>query len=145
MRDVGVLAGGVDDEEEVVAAVGDHQVVEDAAGLVGEEGIALASFLQARDADRDQRLQGERGILDPPRLRPDRHLAHMRDVEEAGGTPRVEVLLEDAGGILHRHRVAREGHHPPAEFLVEGEERGALQFRQIRQAIRLPLRLRVRR
>ena len=37
MGEIGILAGGVDDEEEVVAAIGDHQVVENAALVVGEK------------------------------------------------------------------------------------------------------------
>ncbi len=41
VRGVGFLAGGVDDQEQVVVAPRHHQVVEDAAGVVGEEGVAL--------------------------------------------------------------------------------------------------------
>ena len=38
-------------------------------------------------------------------------LPHMPDVKEPGFRARVEVLIEDAGGILHRHLEAGEGHH----------------------------------
>ena len=43
VRHVGVLARGVDDEEQVVAEIRHHQVIEDAAIFVGELGIALAA------------------------------------------------------------------------------------------------------
>ena len=49
-------------------------------------------------------------------------LAHVRDVEQAGVLARPIVLGEDAGGVLHRHVIAGEGHHASAElhvFVVE--------------------------
>jgi hypothetical protein len=42
MLDVLHFASGVNDDEEVVAAVGDHQIVKDAAAVVGEERVTLA-------------------------------------------------------------------------------------------------------
>ena len=48
VREVVGLAGGVDDEEQVVAAVRDHQVVEDAAGVVGEEARSAAAPARGR-------------------------------------------------------------------------------------------------
>ena len=39
--DVLCLAGGIDHHEQVIGAARDHQVVEDAALLVGEQGVAL--------------------------------------------------------------------------------------------------------
>jgi hypothetical protein len=38
-------------------------------------------------------------------------LAHVRHVEQRGLVAAVPVLGEDAGGVLHRHRIAGEGHH----------------------------------
>ena len=54
VREVGVLAGGVDHQQEMIARAGHHQVVEDAAGIVGELGVALLAGLQARDVARHQ-------------------------------------------------------------------------------------------
>jgi len=34
----------------------------------------------------------------------------MGDVEQAGGGARVLMLLQDAGGVLHRHAVAGKWH-----------------------------------
>ena len=57
-----VLAAGVDHQEQpVVAQIGDHQVVEDAAGLVGEQRVALPPGLQAGDVAGHQRLQRRGG------------------------------------------------------------------------------------
>ena len=56
---------GVDHEEQVVATIGEHQVVEDAAGAVGEEPVALPAFGKAEHVHRHQRLQRRRRILQP--------------------------------------------------------------------------------
>ena len=58
------LPRGVDHEKQVIAAVRDHQVVEDAALLGGEERIALAAFLEPEDVDRHQRLEREGRVVE---------------------------------------------------------------------------------
>jgi hypothetical protein len=63
VRGVGLLAGGVDDEEQVVVAPRHHQVVEDAAGVVREERVALLARGEADDVDRHQRLERRRGVV----------------------------------------------------------------------------------
>ena len=55
VREVGVLAGGVDHHQQVIAGTGHHQIIEDAAGVVGELGVALLAGLQARDVAGHQR------------------------------------------------------------------------------------------
>ena len=57
----------------------------------------------------------------------DEGLAHVRDIEQAGVGARVQVLLEDAEGVLDRHLVAGERHHAGAKRDVQIVERGALQ------------------
>jgi hypothetical protein len=52
MRQIGVLAGGVDDQLQVIAGAGHHQIVKDTAILVGELGVALLARLQAGDVAR---------------------------------------------------------------------------------------------
>ena len=54
-------------------------------------------------------------------------LPHVRDVEQPGLLARVQMLLEDAERILHRHLVAGERHHLGAERHVQLIERRALQ------------------
>ena len=43
MHDILGLARGIDDEKEMVAEIGHHQIVDDPAGFRREHGIALAS------------------------------------------------------------------------------------------------------
>ncbi len=45
VREIGVLAGGIEHHQQVIARAGDHQVVEDAAGVVGELRVALLAGL----------------------------------------------------------------------------------------------------
>ena len=122
MRGVGFLAGRVDHHEQVVAGVGDHQVVENAAVGVGELGVAGAPLAEAEDVARHQGLEpgGCVGPVDP-------QLAHVRDVEQPGLGPGVAVLAEDPERELHRHQVAGERHHLAAESLVQRGQRRGLQ------------------
>ena len=84
MRLVLGLAGGVDHQKQMAAEIRHHQVVENAAGFVGELGVALPARRDRHDVLRHQPLQRQRGILDLAGFRPQRDLAHMRDVEQAG-------------------------------------------------------------
>ena len=118
MGDVGALAAGIDDEQEVVGTAGHHQVVEDAAALVGEERIALPAGLETDDVDRHQRLERAGGVAaDEP------HLAHVRDIEERGRRPAMAMLGDDAGRVRDRHRVAGERHQLGAELDVKRMQR----------------------
>jgi hypothetical protein len=125
--DVLGLAAGVDDEEELAEARGrvgrrgpyDHQVVEQAAGFVGEEGVALAAFGQAQHVHWHQRLE-RRGSVDA--FEP--QLALVRHIEERRRLAAVPVFGHQAGGVLHGHGVARKGHHAGAEFEVQCVQRG---------------------
>ena len=92
MGDVCVLAGRVDHQIEPVVGPRRDQVVEDAAVIVGELGVAHGHGREAGDIPRHQALQrgGGAGAGEP-------ELAHVRDVEEAGGGPCLRVLRHDAG------------------------------------------------
>ena len=134
-RDVGeilVLARRVDDQHQdaVLGLVGrarHHQIVENAALLVEELGVALAAGGEVQDIGRHEgfeRLRGRRMV------RPhEESLAHMRHVEEAGAGARVEMLGEHARRVLHRHVVSREGHHAGAERHMGAVQRRRLQRR----------------
>ena len=54
-------------------------------------------------------------------------LAHMGDIEKRCGAAAMQMLRHNAGGVLHRQRIAGEAHHAPAQFAVQRGERG---FRQ---------------
>jgi hypothetical protein len=123
MGDVGRLAGRVDHQEQTVAEVGHHEVVEDAAGGVGEEGIALAPDAEADHVDRHHGLQPGRRA----RAGED-DLAHVGNVEQAGRAAGVGVLAEDAAGVLHRHFVAGEGRELGPAFPVQIVERRMLEL-----------------
>ena len=126
MRLVLGLAGGVDHQKQMVAEIRHHQIVEDAAIRVGELGVALPARRDRDDVLRHQPLQRERRILDLAGFGTERDLAHMGDVEQAGGAARMQMLLEHAGWVLHRHLVAGEGDHLAAARHMERVERGAL-------------------
>ena len=127
MRLVVRLAGGIDDQKQVVAEVRDHEIVEDAAGLVGELSVTLPSRREAQDVLRDQPLQRARGVLDLAGLRPQRHLAHMGDVEQAGACAGMQMFPQHAGHVLNRHFIAGERHHLAAAGDMEVVKGGAFQ------------------
>ncbi len=121
--DVGVLARGVHDQEQVIAAVGDHQVVLDPAVVVGENRIALAAFRQADHVDRHQAFQRLGGALAAQH-----HLAHVADVEQPGGLARVQMFLHHAQRVLHRHVVTGERHHLRAQRAMHRLQRCVLKL-----------------
>jgi hypothetical protein len=110
MHDILGLAQGIDDEKEMIAKIGYHQIVNDPAGFRCEYGIALASRGEPENIGGDQPFQRLCRVFDPARSRPKHRLAHVGDVEQAGRGARVLVLLQDAGGVLHGHAVAGERH-----------------------------------
>ena len=121
LDDLGPVAG-VDDHEEERLAVGvvivAHQhVVEDAAGVVGDQRIAdLAQFHVGHAAG--EQLGQEDGRAGPLEAEP----AHVRDVGDAHGRAHGQVLFDDRG-ILHGHGPAGEIDHPAAVAampIVEG-------------------------
>jgi hypothetical protein len=127
MKEVFVFASCVDDDIEMVASIGDHQVVEDTAIVIGEKAVALATGLQPYQIDRDKTFERQRGVLVVAGAGSDDHLAHVGDVEEAGGRAGVQVFLQYAGGILHGHVVARERNHAGSERHMKGVQGGLLQ------------------
>jgi len=116
--EVGLVVGGVGDNEVTVAAepVGE-EVVDHATVLVAEDRVLGAADLDLGDVVREHPLQeGER----PETL--DLDLPHVGDVEHPGVRPHRRVLLADPL-VGHRHRVAGEGDDLRPELdvlLVEG-------------------------
>ena len=81
MRQIDLGARGVDHQKQPLAQIGHHQVVDDAAGLVGEQRVALPARMQPGDVAHRQRLQRR------DRARPgERRLPHMRHVEQAAAS-----------------------------------------------------------
>ena len=115
---IGVLAARVDYKEQRAKArsgrrsVGahHHQVVEQAAARIGEEGVALAS---RREVDQVHRHQGLEGGCSVVADQPD--LTHVRDIEQHRRRAALPVFGHQAVLALHRHRVAGKGHHARAQ------------------------------
>ncbi len=93
--------------------------------VVGELRVALLAGCEARDVGRHQRLQRLGRIV--AGLGGEPHLAHVRDVEQAGRGPGLGMLGQDAGRILHGHLVAGEGHDARPEFAMQRVKRRALE------------------
>jgi hypothetical protein len=125
MRGVGLLARGIDDQQQLLAHARGHEVVEDAAGRIRELGVAHAARLQAADVAGHEPLQRLGGVVEIVRSEAD--LAHMRDIEEPRRAPRVLMLGDDSGRVLHRHLVASERHDFRPQLAMQIEERRALQ------------------
>ncbi len=99
------FGGPVDDDIQFVIPPGHHQVVQNTAALVQQQGVANAAIREARDVAGHHRLQRlGRSVAG------EHDLAHMAHVEQAGMGARPEMLGHDAV-ILHRHLVSGEGHH----------------------------------
>jgi len=133
VRQILFLAGAVDHQEQMVAGIGDHKIVEDAAAFVGEQRVALAALGQADHVDRHQAFQRRRRIIT---FEPD--LAHVGDVEQAGRVAGVLVLLDDAVAVLDRHLVAGKGHHTRAQLAVQRVQRRLFQFARLVHGTELP-------
>ena len=85
--------------------------------------VALPPRRQPEHVHRHQPLQRRRRVGESARARPQRDLAHVAHVEQPGRRAGVQVLLQDAGRVLHRHVVAGEGHHPRPERHVQRVQR----------------------
>ena len=121
--DVLVDVGCVDDEEEVViGAFVDEEIVDDAA--VGMEHHAVDDFSVGQPAD----IVGEDMVDKAFGVRPaDGNLAHVRDIEDSAAGAHGFVLFFDAG-ILDRHVEAAERAHQGAEPDVQIVETCFFQF-----------------
>ena len=134
--EIGLLGAGIDDDVERPApALGgrtrDHQVVMGAALVVEQQGVADLAGLQPLDVAADQRFDhlGDGGVigLAIARLVVEHEEAgpHVRDIEETGMLAGPFVLGDDAGGVLHRQRIAGERHHAAAErYMLVVEDYG---------------------
>ena len=91
--------------------IGD-EVVDDPSVLVREQRVLRLTGLELVEVVRQHALQKVAGAR-PFHL----HLAHVRDVEDAGIRPHRAVLGDDAL-VLHGHLPAGERHHARSELDV---------------------------
>ncbi len=122
---VGGLAAGIDHQHEMITAMGNHEVVDDAAIGVGEKTVAQPERRQAQHISRYQQFESPRGILNSPGARTYRDLAHMRDVEQAGRSTRVQMFFENSKRIIDRHLVAGKRSDRCAQLKMKIVERQA--------------------
>ncbi len=81
---------------------------------IGEQGISLTISPEALNIYWNQRLQHCRttGPLEY-------HLPHMRDVKQARSLAGVQMLLDNAAGVLHWHVVTGKRNHFGTQFAVQ--------------------------
>ena len=103
----------------------DHEVVEDAAGVTGEETVALPAGRQPQHVDGQEGFEGASEVRHAARTRLQPDLAHMRHVEQTGRLAGVQVFGDQAGRIMERQRITREGHHAGAVAQMEHVKRCA--------------------
>ena len=127
MRLVLGLAGGVDDQKQMIAEIRHHQVVENAAVLVGELRVALPSRRNRHDVLRHQPLQRAAPHPRPGRIWAAARAGPYARRRTARLRSRMQMLLQHAGRVLHRHLVAGEGNQLAAARHVERVQWGAFQ------------------
>ena len=103
--EVALLGGAVDDDIELVAAPGGHQIVDDRAVLGQQHRIAQAHVAKQLQLARKQRLQR---LVDMTAVKQD--LAHVADVEQASILADPQMLGHDAF-VLDGHVIAGERDH----------------------------------
>ena len=122
MRQILVAIAGVDDQHEMVGKAVHEQVIDN--GAVGAQQRAV---LHLPHGQRGHIVAGD-AVHEADGVGPlHEHLAHVRHVEHAAGFAHGLVFHGDAGGVLHRHFVAGEGHDLGAEGNVDIVERRALE------------------
>jgi hypothetical protein len=127
MRDIGGLAGGIDHDEHMIAPVGQHQVIQNTPRVVGEHAIALPHRTQPQQIHGHERLHRlGHGVIAPRRTQD--HLTHVAHIEKPRLGAAMQMLLHHAHGILHRHVIAREGHHLGPQLAVQCIQRRYLQI-----------------
>ena len=103
--DIAFFGGGVDDKLQPATDANRHQVVDNAALVVEQQRVAHPAFGKFGDVARHHCLEHRR------RYAMQRHLPHVRHIEQPGPGSGVKMLGDNAGGILYRHLVAGERHH----------------------------------
>ena len=127
VRDVLFLRCRVHNQQQIVAPVGDHQVIKDAARLAGKEPVSLPPLGNSEDGNRHKRLKGQLGLFERVSGNPD--LTHMAYVEKPRRCPGMQVFPEHAVIVLHRHLVASKRHHPGVKIGVKFVQRCPVQVR----------------
>ena len=119
-----LFAGGVDHQREFVAEILHHQIIQNAAFGVGQQAVFLAARGQGQNVRRNQRFQRRRRVVTRATANVD--LPHVGYIEQPGEAAGVQVLGDDAVGVIDRHLIPGERHNFRAVFQMQGVHRGAL-------------------
>ena len=119
--------GSIDDQQEVVflehIQVG---VVDGIAVFIGDDAVLRGIQLQS------QNVAGQNILQELDALGAfDQQAAHMRHVEQAAVAAGVQMLCNDAGGILDGHFPAAEIHHGSTGCHMDIKQLGSLQFTHV--------------
>ena len=125
--EIAIPAIGVDDQRQPTLTVvrrraGHHQIVDDAAVIAEQHGVAHAARRQPDDVAGGDRLQGGGDGFDG--VTDQRNLPHVGNVEEAGRRADLIVLRQNPRWVLQRHGKAGERDHAPAQLPVQAGQRG---------------------
>ncbi len=135
MREILVFSRGIDDDDDGIVDMREHEIVDEAAGRGRQKAVALTTLPQPQNIDRHQRFERQRDIFIAAGFRPDDDLPHVRDVEQPGRRAGPKVFFQDAERILHRHIIAGKGHHAGGVGemqIVEGSRQQRAGFRHER-------------
>jgi hypothetical protein len=102
----------------MIAAIGDHQVIEDSARIICEQRIALAAWKQTQQILWHQALESLCDSFQIARASAQQDLTHMRNIEKAGGRASMQMFFHDAGEEVDRHLVTCKWHKAGAQFGV---------------------------
>jgi hypothetical protein len=83
------LPAGIDDEDELIAAVCDHQIVNDAAIRVCKKRVTLPPSDKCKHIDRNEALERRCDIVQLRIAGPQRDLTHVRNVKQTRMRARV--------------------------------------------------------
>ena len=106
---INMFPTGIDDENEMIPTVADHEIIDDSALLVEEKGVLAGAGLELFD------VVGQHFVEPGDRARAaGDELAHVRDVEHADGVADGEMFFDDAA-VLHWHEPAAKGNDAGTE------------------------------
>lgn len=125
MGDIVPFHRAIDDQKQAHGRPRDHQIIQNAACVLQQQGITLPPLGQRCEIRRGQRLQRRIGTIPG-----DHQLAHMRHIEQTRLRAGPQMFGNNAFK-LQGHVIARKGHHPCTTGAMPGIQRESVWRRQI--------------
>ena len=102
-----IFTGAINNQKKTISCqTGDNQVVVDTALCIGQQGVTRLTVGQGLQVNGHQGFE----FSDCVRAR-DQYLAHMRDIEQSGGSACLQMLLDDARWVLDGHIISGKRNH----------------------------------